>query len=73
MLKKGDPCYVRVPSGAIVRGTYNCPARNFDRSHFVDVVGYSFSLMTTKHKPNEADYDECRFVCMTGLNKGEEK
>lgn len=68
MLKKGDTCYVRMPDGSIAKGTYNCPARSFEGSHFVDVVGYSFALMTTKNTTNKANYDECRFVCMTGLN-----
>jgi len=70
-LKKGDKCYVRMPDGSIAMATYNCPALlHSDKSHFVDVEGYSFSLVTQRYKPNDADYDECRFVCMTGMNKG---
>lgn len=72
MLKKGDPCYVRMPDCSIAKAVYNCKAIHFYKAHFVDVDGYSFALMTQKNKPNNRDYDECRFVCMTGLNKGKD-
>lgn len=72
MLKKGDLCYVRMPDGSLSTATYNCSAQLlFSKSHFVDVEGYSFALMAQECKPNYADYDECRFVCMTGLNESQ--
>jgi len=70
MLKNGDKCHVRLKSGEIVEAVYKNRMGESSRLHHVSVcnemkVAVSWGI-------DHLDEWECRFVCMTGMNKGEE-
>lgn len=75
MLKKGDPCYVRLMSGKVFEANYD--EYTGDKQHFVKLKDGRASLTQVKTDDMYDDDDtiipDCRFVCMTGLNKGKEK
>lgn len=69
MLKKGDPCYVR-HEGIIKRAEYIEPS-NIPKYHRVTIAFREYNyLLAVDYQP--CTTDECRFVCMTRLNKGKE-
>lgn len=72
MLKKGDPCYVRLASGEVVEAVYDAPDL-IKKSHWV-VLRNGYALA----KPNPTSdtsfgIPDCRFVCMTGLNGAQQQ
>jgi len=72
MLKKGDKCHVRLMNGEIVEATYDEALR--DKSHWVTLGNGSDALaLANPTNDKTCGKPDCRFVCMTGLNKGEEK
>lgn len=67
MLKKGDPCYVRL-SGLIVRAIYE--ERAGDKHHFVKIPDGRYAITTsTPYDDDDFSIPDCRFVCMTGMRK----
>lgn len=69
MLKKGDTCYVRLISGAIVEAKYH--ENTGGKNHFVDLPDGRLGLtMREIHGYEDDPIPDCRFVCMTGI-KGE--
>ena len=71
MLKKGDPCYVRLFSGEIVEATYDFDGN--DREHFVRLKNGKRAIASKDiTEDKSAGILDCRFVCMTGPNKEKE-
>jgi len=70
MLKNGDKCHVRLKSGEIVEAVYKNRVGDSDRLHEVSVC----NKMKVAVWWGIDDFDEweCRFACMTGINKGKE-
>lgn len=71
MLKKGDKCHVRLKSGEIVEAVYKNRVSDSDRLHEVSVCNRM--MVAVWWGLDHLEDWECRFVCMTGINKGEEK
>jgi hypothetical protein len=66
MLKKGDTCYVR-HEGVIKKAKYIEPSIA-PKCHKVTINDGEFNyLLASSFK--DLSSSECRFVCMTGLNK----
>jgi len=71
MIKKGDKCHVRLKSGEIVEAVYKNRSGVSDRLHQVSVCNKM--MVAVWWEPSNFEDWECRFVCMTGINKGGEK
>lgn len=71
MLKKGDKCWGRLKSGEIVEAVYKNRLGYSVRLHEVSVCNNI--KVAVWWGIDHLDDWECRFVCMTGMNKGAEK
>lgn len=72
MLQKGDPCYVR-HQGLIKKAIYYDCVPSVKKSHYVFTENGEKvdEVLIATIKP--IDDDNCRFVCMTGLNNAQQQ
>lgn len=69
MLKKGDPCYVRLFGGDIVKAKYDSSINDGRKRHWVILESGKYGLVDKKITDDLfCDIPDCRFVCMTGIN-----